>query len=104
MRAHAVIQLTNSRVYGLLGVQLDDEVLFDGQIDILSGGSGNNLANHIGGIEVEPLGDHVIGVGLEIELEALDAAAGLLQGDHHAGLDLVAGNVDLLAVDGEVTG
>ena len=69
----------------LLGVQLDDEVLFDGHVDVLSGGGGNDLADHVGGVKLQPLGDHVIGVGLQIVLEALDPTAGLLEGDDHAG-------------------
>ena len=95
-----MIQLTNLRVSVLLGVQLDDETLFDGQIDIFSGGNSDDFADHVVRVEVKPLGDDVVRVCLEIDLEALDAAAALFECDDHAGLHLIAGDVDLAAVDG----
>ena len=90
------------RVCLLLGVQLDDETLFDGQINVLSGGNCDNFADHVVCVKLKPLGNHMVCVGLEVHLEALDAATGLLESDDHAGLHLIAGDVDLLAVDGKV--
>ena len=84
-------------------IQLDDEVLFDGQIDIFSRGERRYLCYHIVGVVLKPLRAGTESVGLDVCFYLLEAAAGILQADHHAGLDKEAGDVDLAAVDGEVS-
>ena len=69
-----MIQLTNLRVSVLLGVQLDDEALFDGQINVFSGRGGDNLANHVVLVKLQPPRDNV--EDLEVLLEALNAETG----------------------------
>ena len=67
----SVFQLTNLRVSGLLGVQLDDETLFNGQINIFSGGNCDNFADHVVCVKLKPLGNYMVCVGLKVHLEAL---------------------------------
>ena len=87
----------------LLGVQLDDEVLFDRKVDIFTSGNCNDLGNIMGLIHIEPLGNHAGSVSFEAALELVKAAAGFLQFDGLANADEIGRNVDLLTIDGEVT-
>ena len=59
----------------LLGVQLDDEVLLDRQVDILPDGEGHYLGREGVLIEVQPLGGGTGAVGLQIGLKLVKAAA-----------------------------
>jgi hypothetical protein len=56
------------RVTVLLGVQLDDEMLFNGQINILSRGKSNNLCYHIGGVVFQPFGGLPKGISSTLAL------------------------------------
>ena len=88
----------------LLGVQLDDEVLFNGIIDIVSLGKGNNLAAQEVLILFQPLGsDHRSVLTLCDCLESCCGAACFAYGDNVAYLYEVGRNVDLFAVHGKVS-
>ena len=69
----------------LLGVQLDDEVLLNGQVDVLLLGYADDLGGGIVPIEVQPLGGLPEGVGLQILLELLQAPSSVrfLSMAHH---------------------
>ena len=87
----------------LLGVQLNDEVLLNGNINFFAGGKANHGALEAVLIALHPGGDQEHGSVLTHQaLEDLGRAAALRDLDHIAGLDEVGRNVDLLAVDGEV--
>ena len=88
----------------LLGVQLNDEVLLNGNINFFAGGKANHGALEAVLIALHPGGDQEHGSVLTHQaLEDLGRAAALRDLDHIAGLDEVGRNVDLLAVDGEVS-
>ena len=83
----------------LTGVELDDHVFLQGQIDVIAlrqGGDGGGEVFKVGG---EPLGHHAAGAFLG-SLEDGDILLGGLDADHIALLDGVGGDVHLLAVDG----
>ena len=88
---------------GLLGVQLDDEVLGDLEVDIVSGGQSQDLALKGVLVPIQPLGssDESI-VFLQLLVESVLHAL-LADSDHVAHPDHVGGDVDALAVDGEMT-
>ena len=89
--------------HGLLGIELDDQLLVDLEVDVGSLRHSHDLGGQILVVRVDPLGlvdlRHFLSKGLE--LGAL--AALLLDSDHVAGLDEQRGDVDLLAVEGEVS-
>ena len=70
----------------LLGVQLDDEMLLNRQIDVFLLGNAHDLGGGVVPIEVQPLGGLPEGVGLQILLELLHALGLVPEGDDHAGL------------------
>ena len=74
------MQLTNLRVYRLLGIQLDDEVLLDRQVDVLALRHGDDLGDHVRGVILQPLGGLTEGVGLHVGLDLFEAAAALAAG------------------------
>ena len=84
----------------LLGVQLDDEVFGDLEVDIVSCRHCQNLTGEGVLVAVKPLrgGDKSI-VFLQL-LETIVGAALLADGDDVAGLDEVGRDVHALAVDG----
>ena len=87
----------------LLGVQLNDEVLLNRNVDLLAGGKTSDGALESILLALHPHGLQEHGrVLTQQALEALGGAAALCDLDHIAGLDEVGRNVDLLAVDGEV--
>ncbi len=88
----------------LLGVQLNDEVLFNGIVDVVSLGKRYDLAAEEVLVLFKPLGsEHGSVLALSDSLEACCGTALLLDLDYVAYLDDVGGNVDLLAVYGEVS-
>ena len=97
-----MIQLTNLRVSLLLGVQLDDEALLDGEVDVIACGHCDDLCDHVVCVVLKPLGCGTGAVCLNIGLDLIKTAAALFQSNDHAGLYLIAGDVDLAAVYGEV--
>ena len=86
----------------LLGVQLDDEMHSDIEVDICLGGQSNNLTLEGVLITIQPLGGSNESI---VFLQLLEESVGggfLGNSDHIANLDQVAGDVDMVAVDGEV--
>ena len=73
------------------------------QIYVLAGGDSGDLRYHVRGVIIQPLRRLTEGVGLHVGLYLLQAAAPLAQRHDHARLHLEAGDVDLAAVDGEVS-
>ena len=89
---------------GLLGVQLDDEVLCNFVVDVAALGELVDDALQGASLAVQPGGQsHDGGLGASQLSELRRAAAGLTDLDDITGLDEVRGDVDLLAVDGEVS-
>ncbi len=86
----------------LLGVQLDDEVLLDGKVDILFKGNSNDLRAEGIRIVLKPLGSLAEGVGLDIVLYLIEALARILERYRHAGFNEERGDIDLAAVNGEM--
>ena len=86
----------------LLGVKLDDEVLGDLEIDIVSGGQHGDFALQGVLIAIQPLGSGDELVGFLQHLEAGGGAALLANSDDVANAHQVGGDVDALAVDGVV--
>ena len=74
-----VFQLTNLRVSLLLGVQLNDKVLFDGQVDVISCGSRSDLCLCFIHVILKPLGCRTECVRLNVSLDLLYTAAALLE-------------------------
>ena len=93
--------ITN-RVRGLLGVQLDDEVHSDIEVDIGLGRHSNDLALEGVLVTVQPLGGSNKSVVFLQLLEESIGSALFGNSDHVTGLHQVAGDVDPAAVDGEV--
>ena len=78
-------------------------MLLDGNVDVLPGGQTGHGALQGVLLTLHPGGDQEHGgILAQQALEDLRGAAGLGNLDHIAGLDLIGGNVDLPAVDGEV--
>ena len=75
----------------LLGVQLDDEVLLDRQIDVLPDRESNYLRLEAVPVEVQPFGNQQRAVVFHAGLELVQAAALLPQGDNLARLDQIGG-------------
>ena len=93
-----------SLLNGLLGVQLDDEVLCDFVVDIAALGQLCDNTLQRTGLTVQPCGQSNNGsLGAGQLCKLCRAAAGLTDLDDITGLDEVRGDVDLLAVDGEVS-
>ena len=101
MPPHATNMRTNEGGL-LLGVQLDDEVYSDIEVDICLSGHSNDLTGKGVLITVEPLGGSNESI---IFLQLLEEVVGnaLLANSHHiASLHQVAGNIDAVAVDSKV--
>src|SRR5262245_5775000 len=87
-----------SSVTSLLGVQLDDELLLDGEIDVVPARHGEDLALHARGVDFQPLG-HAAAldrVHRLLDQRVLGGTRGQL--DDVVLLHLVGGNVELVAV------
>ena len=82
----------------LLGVQLNDKMFSDLEVNVLSCGSGNDLTSECVLVSVQPLGSSRKDVILLQLLKESVGAALLANCDHIAGLNQVRGNVDALAV------
>ena len=90
------------RVSLLLGIQLDDEVFLDRQINVIARGDGHDLANHAVGVVIQPLRRRTGSVGFDVGLDLVETLAGVLECNNHARLDQEAGDVDFAAIHGEV--
>src|SRR5215203_1930481 len=88
--------------YLLLGVELDDELLLDGHLDLVPGGQAVDGQLGLAGVQLEPAGLGPAGLELDRLVHVQVLAHALLDLDDVARLDLVGGDVDLLAVDGHV--
>lgn len=88
---------------GLLGVQLDDEVLCNFVVDVAALGELVDDAFRVPASRSSQEAEHDGGLGASQLSELRRAAAGLTDLDDITGLDEVRGDVDLLAVDGEVS-
>ena len=86
----------------LLGVQLDDQVHSDVEVDVRLGGHSNDLTGEGILITVQPLGSSNESVSILQGLEESVGNALLTYSDHITGLHQVAGNVDAVAIDGKV--
>ena len=87
----------------LLRVQLDDEVLLDGEVDVITSRNTDDLCDLVVCIVLKPLGCGTRAVCLNICLDLFKTTAALFKGNNHAGLYLIAGDVDLAAVNGKMT-
>ena len=87
----------------LLRVQLDDEVLLDGEVYVITSRNTNDLCDLVVCIVLKPLGCGTRAVCLNVCLDLFKTTAALFKGNNHAGLYLIAGDVDLAAVDGKMT-
>ena len=76
MQGRAVFFAECTRVYELLGVQLDDEMLFDREFNVLSCRGCDDLADQVVRVKLEPLGNDDAGIGFDVLAETLDLAAG----------------------------
>ena len=85
------------RVSLLLGIQLDDEVFLDRQINVIARGDGHDLANHAVGVVIQPLRCRTGSVGFDVGLDLVETLAGVLECNNHARLDQEAGDVDFAA-------
>ena len=102
MSPHITIMRTVGGM-ALLGVQLDDEMHCDIEVDICLGGQSNDLTLEGVLITIQPLGGSNESI---VFLQLLEESVGggfLGNSDHIANLDQVAGDVDMVAVDGEMT-
>src|SRR5215207_1590689 len=88
--------------YLLLGVELDDELLLDGHLDLVPGWDAVDGQLGLAGVQLEPAGLGPAGLELDRLVHVQVLAHALLDLDDVARLDLVGGDVDLLAVDGHV--
>src|SRR5215208_2011451 len=88
--------------YLLLGVELDDELLLDGHLDLVPGRDGRDGQLGLTGLQLEPARLGPAGLELDRLVHVQVLAHALLDLDDVARLDLVGGDVDLLAVDGHV--
>ena len=82
----------------LTRIELDDEVLLDRAIDVLTSRHGDDLTGQVLSVEGEPLRGHnasALAKGLEVRL----LLGALTLGDHVAGLHRVGRDVHLVAVD-----
>ena len=86
----------------LLGVQLDDQVDCDVEVDVRLGGDSNDLAGECVLVAIQPLGSSYESVSFLQPLEEVIGSALLANSDHVAGLDQVAGDVHAATVYGEV--
>src|SRR5215210_450214 len=84
----------------LLGVELDDQRLLDGSVDLFSLGRFQDLAGEAVVVGLEPGGDRRGEIGSVTDHLLRGASGG--HGNHVPGLDLVARDVDAAAVDVEV--
>ena len=88
---------------GLLGIELDDKLLFEFEVDIVSCRKLSNLSYCVLSIKLKPLGS---GHGSETLDESLDLCAflaGFLYGDNVTCLNEDRGDVNLLTVKSEVS-
>src|SRR5215217_5927670 len=88
--------------YLLLGVELDDELLLDGHLDLVPGRDGRDGQLGLAGVQLEPARLGPAGLELDRLVYVQVLAHTLLDLDDVARLDLVGGDVDLPAVDGHV--
>src|SRR5512133_789430 len=86
----------------LLGVELDDELLLDGHLDLVPGRDGRDGQLGLAGVQLEPARLGPAGLELDRLVHVQVLARALLHLDDVARLDLVGGDVDLPAVDGHV--
>ena len=86
----------------LSGVQLDDQVDSDLEVDVSLSGHSDHFADQIVLIAIEPLGSSNKSVSFLQVLEESIGNALLTDSDNVTGLHQVAGNVDAVAVDGKV--
>ena len=88
----------------LLGVQLDDEVFFDGKIGyVFDLGESGYGTGHVFLIEGQPLGHGLAVVCFQNTLDLGGIQALGTESDHVANLNQVRRNINLLTVHGEVT-
>src|SRR5215208_6817951 len=88
--------------YLLLGVELDDELLLDGHLDLVTGRDAVDGQPGLAGVQLEPARLGPAGLELDRLVHVQVLAHALLDLDDIARLDLVGGDVDLPAVDGHV--
>src|SRR5215217_1667703 len=88
--------------YLLLGVELDDELLLDGHLDLVTGRDAVDGELGLAGVQLEPARLGPAGVDLDRLVHVQVLAHALFDLDDVARLDLVGGGVDFLAVDGHV--
>ena len=87
---------------GLLGIELDDKLLFEIEIDILSLRKSYNLSCMISYVVLKPLGSSMSSEALKKLLNLYALKAGLLNSDNIACLDKERRNSNLLTVEGKV--
>src|SRR5688500_14765689 len=86
----------------LAAVELDDQLLLDGQLDVLAAGHAEHLARHVLGPQLEPIGDAAPARALDGGADEVVLAAPLLDDDGLALAGPVGGGGDLAPVDGDV--
>src|SRR5262245_13744957 len=86
----------------LLRIQLDDQLLLHGEVDLLACRDGADLCRHLGGVERQPLG-HAAALHFFHRMDDRGVLAAALSHRHHvARLDRERRDVHLAAVHGEV--
>ena len=87
----------------LLGVKLDDEVLFYVEVDLLALGQLNDLAGEVCAVKVKPLGSGTGSKGLNNSLDLVVGTALLGNSNNVACTEKDGRNVSLVTVYGEMT-
>ena len=88
---------------GLLGVQLDDELLLDLKVDVLTLRKLENTRIKLLSVEIQPLRDRMGAGGLYDRLELLVAAEIACNSNDVAGFEQHGRNVGLVPIYGEMT-
>ena len=91
------------RLSGLLGIKLDDEVLLEGEVNVVPLRKGSDLSHYLSLIKLDPLGSDVRIKGLDERLELLGRTALLTKSDNVTCTNDEGRNVYLLTVKTEVT-
>ena len=87
---------------GLLGIELDDKLLFEFEVDIVSCRKSCNLCNSVLSIKLNPLGSCYSSKAFKESLDLCAFLAGFLNGDNVTSLNKDRGNGYLLTVKSEV--
>src|ERR1035438_9515507 len=88
----------NDKPYSLLTVELDDELLVDGQVDVGAGGQGQYLARKVLAVDVQPLHGTLAAGKVARLFEHNQLFRALADRDLVAHLALEGRDVDLAAV------